>query len=150
MASKASIKVEQNNLDGSQLLITDTGTYGTVSIRILTVYDFNNNVIGTYSMGALTQVVAIEADGYYSFILNVTDELGSYQALAVYVAQGYYTAQFLAIMATIDCDCNQNIFNRLLKGELYLASAQNYAMLGLAAASQQAITTANIWISNIN
>jgi len=51
MASSASATVVQANLTGSELLFTDTGTYGTIISRTLNIYDCNGNLLQTVSLG---------------------------------------------------------------------------------------------------
>lgn len=151
MASIVSITVVQASLDGTQLLITDAGTYtAPVSSRVLTIFDSNGVLLATVNMGTnLTYTYTITADAAFLFVLNVTDGTGVLPAYAApFCAQGFYTVQFLSLITTSGCGCDCNTQPMLDAGEDYLAAAQRFTLANQLPAAQANIVAANEVINN--
>lgn len=148
MAAIATGTVTQNNLTGSQLLYTDTGTgYGTITSRTLNVYDCNNNLLFTFNMGTnLTQVVTITADAWFKFVCTVVDNTGTYSAEVDYVAIGFYTAAYLEQFVSTNCGCQLDNCN-LDIAENFLNAALRYNLAGNGIASNANIVAANIYVN---
>lgn len=151
MASTPSGTVTQANLSGSELLYTDTGNYGTVSSRVLTIYDYQNNLVETYSMGAnLTQIFPITADAWYMFVCTVSDNVGGspWVTTVYFVATGFYTAAYLVQYTANQCGCIGVNCNMDAAENSYNAALRyNLAGEAGAASSQAAITAANVLIN---
>lgn len=149
--STASGIVSQTDLVGANLLYTDTGAYGAVSSRTLSVFNANGVIIGLpYNMGAdLTQAVVVAKDGYLQFICVVVDNTGTYSAQVIYDTNGFFAAQSLAVLASIGCDCeSDSIFDNLIRGEIYQTNSQTYALVALGPQTQAAMDAANLWVNN--
>lgn len=147
--STCSFTVNQNNLSGSQLLVTDTGSYSApIASRILTVFDAFGNQLFQFSMGNnLTQIVTISADAFFQFILSVTDNTGVVPTAEVdYVADGYYTASYLAQYTSTNCSCQLDNSN-LDIAELSLNAALRFNLAGNFSAAQSNIVAANFWVN---
>ena len=118
------------SLDGKTLTFLDTGTYGTVTSRILNILDVYGNVLTQINMGAsLTATYAITADAMLQFILNVND--GAAETCTVnYLAQGIYAATYLNIIKLVGCSCNcsNETYQELSVAELFLAAANRFAL----------------------
>jgi len=151
MASTPSGTVTQYGLNGGQALYTDTGSYGTVSSRVLTVYDFNGNVLETFTMGAsLTQIYTYTADAWFHFQCVVTDNVsGSPWITDVYwVSQGFYWQTYQLVYNASNCGCVNNNLN-LVISQLALADALRANLAGLEGAAQanRAIIAANVYVN---
>lgn len=145
MASTASGTVT-TNLAGTQLTFTDTGSYGTVSSRTLTISNANGVVLVTANMGSqLTYVYNITADAYLTFVLTVIDNLGTVTATVNYVAFGYYSAAYLNKIAVSNCGCGD--FENLEIAELFFTASQRFALAGLGVPSNSNIVAANVYIN---
>ena len=151
MASSPSGTVVQNGLGGGSALFTDTGSYGAVSSRVLTVYDYLGNVVAPspFTMGAnLTQVFNFSADAWFHFQCIVTDNLGTYTIDVYWVAQGFYWVSYLVQFNATNCGCQGNNCN-LEKSQLSLQAALRFNLAGLtgAASAQSSIVMANFWVN---
>ena len=151
MASTPSGTVTQGNLVGNELLFTDTGSYGTVSSRILNIYDYQGNLIQTYNMGAnLTQIFPIPADNWYWFVCTVTDNISGspWVTNVYYVSTGYYWTAYQAQFDSTNCGCGCNNYNMEISN-LLLQAALRFNLAGLSGASsaQQCIVAANFFIN---
>jgi hypothetical protein len=137
-----------NNLAGTGLTFTDTGTgYGTLVSRTLVIKDPLGNVLATINMGAaLTYLYVITVDQYVSFNLTVIDNTGTYTCQVNYLAQGFYTVSYLALIAQSGCGCNGNLCNVDI-AERFLAAANRFAVAGLGVAANNNIIAANIYIN---
>ena len=150
--SVASGTISQTDLTGNNYLFTDTGTYSApVTSRILTQYDPNGNLINTYNMGAnLTQAIAVTADGWNSFKLNVTDNTGPLATFVLnYLFEGIFIAAALNTIAASDCGCGPSKPWSLLKGMFAEAGAEWSALGGLGVQANTLITRANIYINTV-
>lgn len=157
MASTPSGTVQQYNLSGSQLLYTDTGSYGTVSSRVLTVSDYLGNVVGVYTMGAsVTQIVPISSDGWYQFVCVVNDNVSGspWTATVYWLAGGYFIAAYLNQYTVNGCYNNTQTTNTNLTvaNNAYLAALRfNLGSTGAASANaiaaQNCIIAANYYVN---
>lgn len=151
MASTASLSIV-SELGGKQLLCTDTGSYtAPVTSRTLTIYDANNVLIVQYIMNsATTQIFAVTADGYYIFVLAVTDATGVVPPATVnYYANGIYQALYTNTISQTGCgcDCDNNTLIYADIAEIYNIAGLRLAVGGFGPAAQNAITAANAIIS---
>jgi len=146
MPSTASAVVVQANLIGSQLLWTDTGSYGTMVSRNLTIYDCNGVVLQTVSLGtATTYTYNITADGFYQFICVVVDNTGTFTSTVDFIAAGFYTSAYLnaftggSILPISNCNMEkaENFYNAAIRFNL----ASNFV------AANNCIIAANIYIN---
>lgn len=151
--STANGNVQQISLTGPTIdyEYTDTGSYGAVSSRILTVYDYLGGLFATYIMGNnLTQVVSLTVDGWFDFRCVVTDNTGTYTKDVYYVAGGLYIDASLALFASGNCGCSGNNKN-LIEADYCYQAALRYNLAGPSAAVQanQAILDAGILVASI-
>lgn len=147
MASVAS-GIVTNNLAGDLLNFTDTGTYtAPIVSRSLQINDYQGNPLATINMGAsLTANYPITADGYYIFILSVTDATGVVPPATInYLAIGFYTLAYDAIILPVACSCNcsEQTFKSLSHGELMLIGAQRSGIGQNAVNAQNQVIAAN-------
>ena len=153
MASSPSGKVVASP-GGLQLTYQDTGSYGTVSSRLLNIYDANGDLVtSTINMGSnLTATISITADQYLTFVCTVNDNVsGSPWITTVnYLAEGIYAQTFLNVMVSSGCGCPQGQFCNLFKAELNLQAAERYALSGLGIPADALITYANIYVNQAN
>lgn len=150
MSSVASGNITQTDLTGLNYLFTDTGTYtAPVTSRILTQYDSNGNLVNTYNMGgSLTQSISITADGYFTFILSITDATGIVAPFTLNeLLKGVYIAAYLLRLTLLGC-CDCNSFSNIDKAELAYNGAVRYGISGDGPNSQTQITLANILINS--
>jgi len=157
MASTPSGTVQQYNLSGSEYLYTDTGSYGTVSSRVLTVYDYLGNVVNTYNMGsAVTQIVTLSSDGWYQFVCVVADNVSGspWTATVYWLAGGYFIAAYLNQYSLNGCYNNTQTTNTNLTiaNNAYLAALRsNLGATGYnsseAIAAQNCIIAANYFVN---
>lgn len=145
--STASAIVSQANLSGSELLWTDTGSYGTIISRTLNIYDCNGNLLQTVNLGGtLTYVYTITADGFYQFSATIVDNTGSYISVVDYVAIGFYTASYLNAFNAAGCGCNIPQCNLEIAENFYNAALRfNLASSFVAANSN--IIAANVYVN---
>lgn len=145
--STAIASVVQANLSGSELLWTDTGTYGTIISRTLTVYDCNGNVLLTVELEtALTYLYTITADAFYQFVAVIVDNTGTYTSTVDYVAIGFYTAAYLNAFNAAGCGCNIPQCNLEIAENFYNAALRfNQASSFVAANSN--IIAANVYVN---
>lgn len=149
MPSSASATVAQNNLSGTELLFTDTGTYTGVVSRTLTVYDYLGNIVTLQSLGSVTTyILTISSDNWYQFQCVVVDANGTWKSTVYFVATGFYTAAYLNQFTTANCGCQGNNCN-LEIAENFLNAALRYNLAGLsgAANSQACIVAANVFVN---
>lgn len=147
--STPSGKVTQNNLSGSELLYTDSGSYGTIVSRNLTIYDYQNQPLITVSMGAaLTYIYTITADAWFTFECVVVDNTGTYTTTVYYTAGGFYTAAYLNLFTATNCGCQGNNCNMEYAEYAYQAAIR-FTLAGLAGAAQaqREIVAANVLIN---
>lgn len=150
MSSVASGNITQTDLTGLNYVFTDTGSYtAPVTSRILTQYDSNGNLINTYNMGgSLTQPIAVIADGYFTFILNITDATGPVAPLTINeLLKGIYIAAYLSRLTLLGC-CDCNSFSNIDKAELAYNGAVRYGIGGDGPNAQTQITLANVLINS--
>lgn len=149
MASSASGEVTQNTLTGGSLLYTDTGSYGTVSSRVLSIFNYLGNQVAQYVMGSnLTQVFTLPTDDWFHFQCVVVDNTGTFTADVYFVATGYYWETYAEQFTSTNCGCNGN--NRNLElSQLALNASLRFNLAGLpgAAAAHREITAANILVN---
>lgn len=149
MASQASGNVTSSN-GGLILTFTDSGNYGTVTSRVLNIYDPNGVLLQTYNMGAnLTQNYPVTADQYLSFVLTVIDNTGTFTATVNYLAEGIYIAAYLKRITALgcNCDCHSRILCNLIAGERFLSAAERFALSGLGVAANSNIQAANVYVN---
>lgn len=152
MASSASGTITPSP-GGLVLTYLDTGSYGTIISRTLTVYNYNlAATYGPFSMGTnLSQAVDVTADGWLRFICIVVDNTGTFTATVDYLAEGQYIASFLNRMVSQGCGCdNTNQFCNLFKAQLNLVAAEWFSIPGLPIPAQSSITAANVYVNDYN
>lgn len=140
-----------NSLDGKTLTFNDTGSYGTIISRSLQVNDFNGNPLSTINMGlTLTTPYGITADQWIQFVLTVVDNTGTFTVTKNYLAEGIYTALFLNIMKQLGCSCNcsQEAFENLFIGEIFLMTAERFAIGSAPISAENNIVAANLYINS--
>lgn len=148
--STASATVVQANLIGSQLLWTDSGTYGTVVSRNLTIYDCNGEVLLTTSLGtATTYTYNITADGFYQFIGVIIDNTGEFTSTVDFVAIGFYTATYLSLFNASNCGCTGLQCN-IDAAENFLNAALRFNVASNFVAANTNIIAANVVINMQN
>jgi len=151
MPSTPSGTAVENSLTGGSIIYTDTGSYGVVSSRILTIYNSAGTLLQTINMGStLTATYTFPADVWLKFVCTVTDNVsGSPWVTTVYiVAQGYYWNAYLAQFNATNCGCQGNNCN-LEKSQLSLQAALRFNLAGLAgaASANACIIMANYWVN---
>lgn len=148
MASVCKLSVT-NSLDGKTITLTDIGSYtAPVTSRVVTVYDAFGNVLDVITFGAsLTEPWNVPADAWYSFVLAVTDALGSYTNTVNFLAENQYIASFLNTIAGSGCGCDPGMFCDMNKAELNFSAAERYALAGNSSAADKTITFANVYIN---
>lgn len=153
MASLPSGTVTQNSLNGGSLLFTDTGSYGTISSRTLTIYDYQGNPVSPspFNMGnALTQVFTFGSDAWYHFQNVVVDNVsgGPWVTDIYVVAVGFYWETYLNQFNATNCGCIGNNCN-LEYSQLALQAALRFNLAGLsgAASAQNCIVMANYFVN---
>lgn len=146
MASIATAKVTQANLIGSLLQWLDTGSYGTIVSRTLNIYDCNNNLLQTVSLGAtLSYQYTIAADAFFKFVATIVDNTGSFISEVDYVAIGFYTASYLnsfngqAPLPINNCNLDT--------AENFLNAALRFNVGGNFVAAQANIVLANYFVN---
>lgn len=147
--STASATVTLANLSGSPLLWTDTGSYGTIISRTLTIYDYQGNVLTTQSLGStLTFDFDITSDNWYQFTGVVVDNTGTYTSQVYYVSTGFYWVTYQSVYNASNCGCNNDNWN-LVVSQLALASALRANLAGLAGAAQaqRDVVAANVFVN---
>jgi hypothetical protein len=143
--SIASGTAVENSLLGGSILYTDTGTYGAVTSRILTIYDYQGNIVTTINMGAtLTATLTFPVDAWFHFQCVVIDNTGTLTADVYLVAVGYYWFAYQNQYNASACGCNGNNSN-LVISQLALASSLRSNLAGTtgAAVAQRDIVAAN-------
>lgn len=146
MASVASATVVQANLTGSELLWTDTGTYGTIISRTLNIYDCNGDLLQTVSLGVTTTYTyTITADAFFQFICTVVDNTGSFSSEVDYVAIGFYTAAYLnAFTGNVPLPINNCNLDR---AENFLNASLRFNVGGNFVAANTNIILANYFVN---
>lgn len=148
--STASATVVQANLTGSQLLWTDTGSYGTIVSRNLTIYDCNGVVLLTVSLGTTTTYTYnITADAFYQFICVVVDNTGTFTSTVDFVAIGFYTAAYLGVFNSTSLG-NTGILCNLDAAENFLNAALRFNLAGNFVAANANIVAANVLVNMQN
>lgn len=144
--STASATVVQNNLTGSELLWSDTGSYSTIISRTLNIYDCNGELLQTVSLGtALTYTYTITADAFFQFICTVVDNTGTFESEVDYVAIGFYTAAYLnAFTGNVPLPINNC---NLDTAENFLNAALRFNVGGNFVAAQTNIVLANYFVN---
>lgn len=143
--------VTQNTLNGGSLLFTDTGSYSTIISRILTVYDYQGNVVSPspFTMGNnLTQIFTFAADAWFHFQCVVVDSSGTWTTDVYFVADGFYWETYLTQFTSTNCGCVLNNKN-LEYSQLALQAALRFNLAGLsgAASAQNCIVAANYFVN---
>jgi hypothetical protein len=141
-----------NSLVGTLLTFTDTTTGYSLPIisKTLTVFDAYGNQLTNppINMGSATVATfAISADAWYSFVMNVTDQAGTYQVTVNFLAENIYIASFLNAMVNTGCGCAPGMFCNLNKAELSISAAERFALAGSGAAADVLITSANVYVN---
>lgn len=151
MASIPSGKVTSSQ-GGTVLTYSDTGSYGTVSSRILVISNSNGVPVATFNMGSsLTQNYTITADGYFSFVCTVVDNVSGSPWIAVvnFLAENICVTTLVNVVVQLGCGCNCGS-EELTYSDItttYIFCADSAALFGLGVAAQSLITAANIIIS---
>lgn len=150
MASTAAGTVTQSG-DGTVLTYTDIGSYGTVISRVLTIYDYDANVLATINMGAsLTATYNITADGYFTFICEVFDDTGGpFTATVAYLSTAFFQIAFAPQIAAQECPACDTfaVFYNLNRAYLSEQAALIYASHGASVQAQNNITQANFYVN---
>lgn len=133
------------------LIFADTSTgVGTLVSRILTIYNSNAVLVSTINMGAtLTANYVITTDQYLSFIETIIDNTGTYVLTVNYLSTTFYQISFANAIAALPCDfnCGNEQLTYIDISNLYFQTAKRYALSALAPAAQNAINTANYFIT---
>lgn len=133
------------------LFFTDTSTgVGTLTSRILTIYNSNNTLLATINMGAtLTATYVITSDLYLSFIETIVDNAGTHVLTINYMSSTFYQIVFANAIAALptDFNCGSEALTFIDISNLYAQAAERYAISALAPAAQNAINTANYFIT---
>lgn len=146
MASEASGTVS-NNLAANLLTFTDTGTYGTVSSRILLIKDRNGIVLATINMGTnLTAPYYITADAEFDFFLTVVDNTGTFTTHVYYPAIGFYTIAYLNRFNNNNCGCDPRGLY-VDEAEANITAALRFNIAGDLVNANTCILRANILIN---
>lgn len=141
--------VKQNNLSGSELLFSDTGSYSTIVSRNLSIYDYQGALLTTVNLGTnLTYIYTITADAWLHFQNVVVDNTGTFTTDIYYTAGGFYTAAYLNLFTATNCGCQGNNCNMEYAEYAYQASIR-FTLAGLAGAAQaqREIVAANVLIN---
>lgn len=131
----------------SPLVATDTSTGISVTSRVLTVYDANNNLVGTYNMGSnLTQNVSITKDVDYLFTLTLNDTITK---SVTYLSTRQYDLQALTLEQALDCNCSssKSLCSDAIKALMAKNWAQTYYLFGQSVNAQRCIDAANTLIA---
>lgn len=141
--------VVQYNISGSEYLFTDTGSYGTLVSRNLTIYDYQGIPVQTVNLGGtLTYVYTVTADAWQHWQNIVVDNTGTYTTDIYYVAGGFYIAAYLNLFSSTNCGCQGNNCNMEYAEFAYQAALRfNLAGLAGAAQAQRNIVAANVLIN---
>lgn len=134
------------------LIFTDTSTgLGTVTSRVLTIYNSNTVLIDTINMGlSTTATYVVTADQYLSFVETISDNVGGpYTGTVNYLVTTFYQTAFANAMAALPPDfmCASNTLNYIDVSYLYFQASERYALSALAPAAQNAIVAANYFIT---
>jgi hypothetical protein len=134
------------------LTFTDESTgLGTVISRVLTIYDFNGNLLDTINMGsALTVNYNVTADGYFSFVETVSDNAGGpYVETVNYTSIAFYISVFAPAVAAIPTYCSDiyGRVNNLNNAEINKNAALDMTLFGQGVAAQALITRANFLLA---
>lgn len=133
---------------GSVLTYRDTGTYGTVSSRILVVYDPNGNILQTTPMGAsLTASYDISIDQWLRFQCIVIDNTGTFTATVDYLSTAFYDNTYVNILAQLGCGCDLKQFNYIDISYFFRNAALRLALGGFAVAANLNVIAANAYIN---
>ena len=152
MAVVCSGEVTQSG-DAKTLTFTDTGTgYVNVTSRQLNIFDAYGALVNSINMGAsLTAQQSITKDVWYSFILIVTDENGTYSPPYPinYRSQQFYNlAQVQWTMADTDCGCTDNPLCSLpAKADQAIDSSLTFFNIGDSVSCQAMLDAANFLIN---
>lgn len=135
------------NLSGDTLTFLDTSTdLPTITSRVLTIFDPNNNLLQTINMGAsLTTTYVITQDQWLRFILTL--DTGAYTAVVDYVANGFY---YNGLINKGKGNCSGCIGGSLCsdtaKAMISEKAAQFYNSYGFAVNADTAIKAADAYI----
>lgn len=141
--------VVQANLSGSELRFTDTGSYGTIVSRNLSIYDYQGVLLITVDLGTnLTYLYTITADQWLHFQNVVIDETGTYTTDIYFTATGFYVAAYLNLFSSTNCGC-QGVNCNMEYAEYAYQAALRFTLAGLAGAAQaqRNIVAANVLIN---
>jgi len=145
--------VISQSLSGNTLTFTDTSTgVGTITSRILTIYDSGGTLLDTIDMGAgLTATYGITSDVYLTFVLTLTNDAAeTYTVTVNYISVRFYkNAQAaLAALLSVPCSCEGIVCSGLVKARESINAATTYFNIGDAASSQIMLTAADFYILN--
>lgn len=133
------------------LTFTDMSTgVGTLVSRILTIYNSNAVLVTTINMGAtLTATYIVTTDQYLSFVETIVDNTGTYVLTVNYLSTTFYQISFANTIAALpnDFNCGSEQLTYIDISDLYAQAADRYALSALAPAAQNAINTANYFIT---
>lgn len=145
--------VAQNTVNGGSLLFTDTGSYGTIVSRTLTIYDYLGNALQVFNMGTnLTQIYTFLADAWFDFNLVVVDNTGTFTLDLPIVSQGFYWDSYTEIFNSTNCGCQVDDCT-LEKSQRALAAALRFNLgstgpnTPAAASANREVLAANIYVN---
>jgi|GEM_PF-2946122 hypothetical protein len=149
MPSTPSGTAVENSLTGGSILYTDTGTYGPVSSRVLTIFDYQGNLLSTINMGTgLTATYTFPSDAWFKFVCTVIDNTGTWVTTVYIVTDGYYWATYTSIFTSANCGCVGNNCNLEVSWQCLQAALRfNLAGLSGAASAQNCIVAANYFVN---
>jgi flagellar hook assembly protein FlgD len=133
------------------LTFRDTTTgLGTVSARTLTIYDYNDDLVQTISMGtSTTATFNVSADGYFTFDESITDNTGTYTGDVAFLCTAFYINAYVTSVASNTTYCGDLygvVFNQS-QAQNYRYAAIDMASFGQGVIAQQLITQANFYIT---
>jgi hypothetical protein len=149
MPSTPSGTAVENSINGGSILYSDTGSYATVSSRILTVYNYLGAVVQTFNMGSnLTQQFTFTADDWYWFQCVVVDNTGTWTTNVYVVAQGFFWVAYQNQYNANNC-ASTGVNMNLEAGTLALNSALRANLSGQsgAAVAHRNIVAANYFVN---
>jgi hypothetical protein len=141
--------VVTQSANGQVLTYTDTSSnVGTVTSRILNIYDSNEVLVDTINMGAsLTATYNITTDVYLSFIETLVDDGVNHEITVNYLSTIFYEITFAPLIAAQNCDTDVfGLIYNLTRASLFKESAEIYAEFGVGQNAQANITQANFYL----
>lgn len=135
--------------NGTVLTYTDTSSgIGTVTSRILNIYDSNDVLLDTIGMGSsLTATYDITTDVYLTFIETLVDDGVTHVITVNYLSTAFYEITFAPLIAAQNSDTDVfGLIYNLTRASLFKESAEIYAEFGVAQNAQANITQANFYL----